>query len=491
MGKPFTITAGMLFTAITFLVAGELAAGTEPEFVAMMAGTMICIAVTFNILGGLRTISGIGFTAFALSTIVISQFAKVLFFEAADKNLEAPYLTIMVYLVFYFCVMAGTFVYGRLRIKLLKPMEPETPAQIDLQYLISLVVGLISNGIFAYYEAASEFGGQEAEGHGVGVALSGLLIFSLVLAVLNTIRESGGRHSFGIKAFIPWIAMIAFALIRTSRASLLLPSIIYLIACHSSGYKFKKKHYIAGMAGLIVFLAFIAPFEIYARANIVAGDLNSQFANEIALIRTMPSWAVIRQLSSGGAQGGSREEYYDRPGTFELSRLSAIRADSNMISATSTGFHYGFTALKIDALHSIPHILYKDKPQEDSDWYLGRVTGVNPDSVENGEVAITALSDSYGAFGWLGVVIVGGLVFPCCFVLYESLFDMKKPWGVVALGGFGFAFAEINMSGILQLLTRTPIILIGLSYILGSLMGMIPVKGTQQVRMRGLPASEA
>ena len=162
-----------------------------------------------------------------------------------------------------------------------------------------------------------------------------------------------------------------------------------------------------------------------------------------------------------------------------------------MISATSTGFHYGFTALKIDALHSIPHILYKDKPQEDSDWYLGRVTGVNPDSVENGEVAITALSDSYGAFGWLGVVIVGGLVFPCCFVLYESLFDMKKPWGVVALGSFGFAFAEINMSGILQLLTRTPIILIGLSYILGSLMGMIPVKGTQQVRMRGLPASEA
>ena len=116
--------------------------------------------------------------------------------------------------------------------------RPETPAQIDLQYLISLVVGLISNGIFAYYEAASEFGGQEAEGHGVGVALSGLLIFSLVLAVLNTIRESGGRHSFGIRAFIPWIAMIAFALIRTSRASLLLPSIIYPVSyTHLDVYK--------------------------------------------------------------------------------------------------------------------------------------------------------------------------------------------------------------------------------------------------------------
>ena len=99
MNRPFRITATMLFTAITFLVAGELASGTHPEFVAMMAGTMLCIAVTFNLLGGLKTISGIGFTGFALCTIVISQFAKVLFFEAADKNLEAPYLTIKVYLV--------------------------------------------------------------------------------------------------------------------------------------------------------------------------------------------------------------------------------------------------------------------------------------------------------------------------------------------------------------------------------------------------------
>jgi len=90
MDRPFRITAAMLFTGISILAAGELAAGTKPEFVVMMAGTILCAAVTFNILGGLRTISGIAFTGFALCTIVISQFAKVLFFEAADKNLEAP-----------------------------------------------------------------------------------------------------------------------------------------------------------------------------------------------------------------------------------------------------------------------------------------------------------------------------------------------------------------------------------------------------------------
>jgi len=56
----------------------------------------------------------------------------------------------------------------------------------------------------------------------------------------------------------------------------------------------------------------------------------------------------------------------------------------------------------------------------------GRVTGVNADWVDNEEVMITAISDSFGAFGWLGVVVVGGGV-PGLFRLYESLFDLRKP----------------------------------------------------------------
>ncbi len=489
MNRPFRITATMLFTAITFLVAGELASGTHPEFVAMMAGTMLCIAVTFNLLGGLKTISGIGFTGFALCTIVISQFAKVLFFEAADKNLEAPYLTIKVYLVFYFFIMMGTFVYGRLRVRLPKPMEPETPAQVELQYAISLTVGLIASTLFAYYEAQSASGGQEAGGHGLGIALSGLLMYSLVLAVITRIRETGGRHSFGFKAVVPWLAITIFGVIRTSRGAFLLPSLTYLVACYTSGYRFRRRHYIAGAVGLTLFIAFISPLEIYTRINMDTGDLNGRIASVVGMMRSRPSWEVIRQSSEGGSQTGSREEYYDRPGTFVLSRISGIRADSNMISATSTGFHYGFTALKIDALHSIPHFLYKDKPQEDAGWYLGRVTGLNPDSVENGELMITAVSDSYGAFGWLGVVVVGGLVFPACFVLYESLFDLTKPWGVVALGGFAAVFIEIDLGSLLQTLTRTPLALIALSYAIGGLVSIIPVKGDQGVRMRSAPAS--
>lgn len=491
MDRPFSITAPMLFAAITFLVVGELAAGTQPEFVAMMAGTITCIAVTFNLLGGFKTISGIGFSAVALFTIVISQFAKVLFFEAADKYLEAPYLTIKVYLVFYFCLMAGVFVFGRMRIRLIKPLEPESEAQIDLQYTVSLVAGFLGNVLFDFYTAQSSAAANSASGHGVGLALVALLPYSLVLAVLTTIRKSGGEHSFGLRAFIPWLAMVIFGLIGTGRGLIMLPSIIYGVTCYTSGYRFKRKHYIVGVTGLILFFAFISPIEIYTRGKITGEDLNSRIADIVSIARTMPSLAVVRQFSRGGAGSGSREEYYDRPGTFELSRISAIRADSNMISATSTGFHYGFTALKIDALHNVPHFLYPDKPEEDSAGYLGRVTGVNADWVTNQEAMITSIGDSYGAFGWLGVVVVGGLVYPFCFVLYESLFDLRKPWGVVALGGFAYSIWGASLGSMLLILTRTPLTLIAFSYVVGGVISMIPVKGTKGERMSGASASEA
>ena len=491
MDRPFRITAVMLFTAITFLVAGELAAGTQLEFVAMMAGTIGCIAVTFNLLGGLKTISGIGFTCFALFTIVISQFAKVLFFEAADKNLEAPNLTIKVYLVFYFCIMVGTFVYGRLRIRLIKPLEPESEAQIDLQYTVSLIAGFFGNALFVFYNAQVSAAGKAATGHGVGLALEALLPYSLVLAVFSRIRESDGEHSFGLRAFIPWLSLVIFGLIGTGRGPIMLPSIIYAVTCYTSGYQFKKRHYIVGITGLILFFAFISPIEIYLRGNITGEDLNSRIGDIVTAVRNMPSLAVVRQFSRGGTGSGSREEYYDRPGTFELSRVSAIRADSNMISATSTGFHYGFTALKIDALHNVPHFLYTNKPEEDSGGYLGRVTGVNADWVDNEEVMITAISDSFGAFGWLGVVVVGGVVYPACFVLYESLFDLRKPWGVLALGGFAYTLWGANMGSLMLILTRTPLILIAFSYVVGGVVSMIPVKGAKGERMSGASASEA
>jgi hypothetical protein len=206
------------------------------------------------------------------------------------------------------------------------------------------------------------------------------------------------------------------------------------------------------------------------------------------LAMTIPDWSVVDQASSAGVESGSREEYYEKPGTFVLSRLSAIRADSNMINACAGGFHYGFTALRIDLLRSLPRFLYKNKPGIDGASYTGRVTGVNSDEVVNGDFLITAVSDSFGAFGWLGVIVVSLLGFPTTFILYESMFDIRKPWGIVAAVGFFFQFSETSMSGLIALAVRAPLAILALSYVVGIVVRMIPVKGDEWFALDQAPA---
>jgi hypothetical protein len=488
MLNPFKIPASVLCGTIALLALGEIATGTQLSFVAAMAATLVCIGVTYNILGGLSTISGIAFASFASCTIVISQFAKVVFMEAADKTLESAELTIKVYFVFYLCAMIGAFVYGRLRVRVPTPLEPKTVAQANLQYGISVSVGMVASLVYEVYETSLNPAGRASQAHSLGLAFSSLLLFSIVLAVQNRIESTQGRHSFGMKVFIPWIATVFFGFIETSRGHMLLPTLVYAFTCYVSGYRFRRKHYIAAILGMAVFIFIVSPFEIYSRGPMRQLEFRDRLYEGLHLALTLPDWSTVNESSSAGVESGSREEYYERPGTFVLSRLSAIRADSNMINACAGGFHYGFTALRIDLLRSLPRFLYRNKPDTDGAAYTGRVTGVNADEVENGDFLITVISDSYGAFGWLGVVVTALLGFPAAFILYESMFDIRKPWGIVAAGGFFFQFSQISMSGLIGLTLRAPLAILAVSYLVGAIVRMIPIKGDEWFTLDQAPA---
>ncbi|MGA2050323.1 MAG: hypothetical protein ABSG96_21690 [Terracidiphilus sp.] len=481
MLKPYKIPTVLLVAAVALLAVGEIATGTEPLFAAFVAGTLICIGITYNILGGVSSISGIAFAGFSASSIVISQFAKVILMEPANRPLESPELTIKVYFLFYFCLMVGSSVYCRLRVRVPRPLEPNTEPQANLQYTISVTIGLLAGLLYEVHETSSNPSERASASHSIGLAFSPLLLFSIVLAVQSRIRSTHGRHSFATKAFIPWAASVCFGFIETSRGHMIISTVVYFFTCYASGYKFRRKHLLAAVIGTAAFAFVISPFEIYVRGPMRQLDFRGRIYEGYDLIRSLPDWSIVTQASSAGVESASREDYYQRPGTFVLSRLSAIRADSNMIYACSSGFHYGFTALKIDVLHNLPRFIYKNKPETDGAAYTGRVTGVNGDEVENGEFLITAIGDSYGAFGFFGVMVVGLLVFPTVFILYESMFDIRRPWGMVAAGAFCFQFAEVNMGGLLGLTLRAPIAILMLSYVMGGIVRMIPVKGDQGV----------
>lgn len=488
MIRAFKLSPFVICTTVSLLVIGELASGTSLYFAAMMAIAMLSIGIAYNLLGGLATFGGMMFTSFALRTIVISQFAKVLLFEAADKNLEVPQLTISIFAVFYLSALVGIFLFGNMRFRLPKPMEPTSSAHSRGVYLVSLVVGLTATTAFEIstqaYGGGTQYGGERS----VGLAFAPLLLFSLVIAVDAHIRNTNGRHSFDLAAFIPWAAATLFGFIDTVRGTMLMPTIAYFAICYLRGYRFKKRHFATLGVVFLAFNYFIGPLELFTRNYSFGQPFNQRVYLAFHILATHHNPVELRNAAQQAAESGEgavREQYYSRPGTYQLSRFSLIRADSTLISACSNGFHYGFTAINITLLQNIPAFLYKNKPRDVAgEDYLARVSGLGGDNPGVLHPAISAVADSYGAFGWMGVILVPFLFFPLTFIVYESMFDMQKPWGTVAFAIGVLGFGEVMVMRFVGIIVRLPLLLVLLSFLVGGLVKMVPMRGDREVGLR-------
>ena len=485
MIRAFKLSPFVICTSVSLLVIGELVVGTSLYFTAMMAIALLSIGVTYNLLGGLSSFSGIIFTFFALCTIVISQFAKVLLLEAADKNLEVPQLTISLYAVFYLSAMVGTFLFGKVRLRLPRPAESLTGAQTSLLYGIALSVGLVSTIVFETYVTNSAQSNYNSA-QGAGLAFAPLLLFSLVIAIDNRIKLTGGKHSVDLFVLIPAIALVLFGFFDTSRGGMIRPAVVYFFACYCRGYRLAKRHYLVIASGIVLFFYFIAPLELFTRSFTFDQPLRARIYIAFHVLATHLDPTELRNSANQAYQGGSsaREEYYSRPGTYVLSRLSLIRADSNLIEACSNGSHYGFASAKIALLQNIPSFLYKGKRRDigAGDYLASIVAGGDMESLQF--PTFSAVADSYGAFGWLGVVLVPLFLFPMAFIVYESIFDFSRPWGTVALGMLLLTFSETSFSGLLLLILRTPVYLVLLSYLVVGLVKMVPIRGDKATGLR-------
>lgn len=473
--RAYKIPPLVLLTTVLALAVGELVCGTGLYFVTMMTIAMISIGITYNMLGGLSRISGFMFAAMAAASIVISQFAKVILQEPADQHLDAPHLTITVYAVFYFCAMVGVLVFGWVRLRLPKPHESRPGVQTRVLYFVSLIVGAIAS--VAFWRA--EFGTVEQQAtlaHSLGLAFSYLLLFSIVLAVDRKITETDGRHSLSVWVVLSALVVAAFQYLGTSRQGLAMPVVIYLLSCYVRGYRFKARHYIAALIGVVAFVAIISPFELYSRGLMSYRPFGERITEGRDLLLSPPRWKTIWDAELAEETGGGwRDEYYEHRGTFVLSRFSLIRADSDLIAACSSGFHYGFTALRMDLLRDVPRALYRDKPDVGSAVYMQNVIGIESDSATNWD--FTSVSDAFGAFSWFGVVLVPILLLPAIFVVYDSMFDVATPWGTVALGMGVLHIWGIPISGLMQILIKDPVSLWLLSVLVTGITRFVAIPG--------------
>jgi hypothetical protein len=475
-----------ILSLVSLVAAAELAAGTNLRFVSMAAVAMLSICVTYNMLGGLGTIAGIGFSGFALGTLMVAQIGKAILFERADAGLDVPGLTISVYAVYFFSLMLGTFTFSRIRLPLPRPVEPETLAQARYLYILSLVGGLTGSvGVLA--ERLAGGAAETSLTHGLARALAYLLPFSLVLAVDDRIKTTNGRHCFGWMALWPTLGMLFIGFATAGRTFLVEPFAIIFLTSHLRKYKFRKKHIFAAIGLIALFFFYLSPYFLYVRAFRDRPTISEEVSVMLRELQTAPAqWETIKNVVEQDALATpGLVNYFETPGAATLNRFALIGPDSTLINACSTGFHYGFTSINLDLLAEVPRFLYPNKPEIGSNKYLGHLDGQESDAAETTNSTITAISDSYGAFSWVGVIVFSFVVMPAIFVVYESIFDSARPWGTVATSMLGFGIAAGSMgANITETLVKTPIYIIVISALASWIIKVAPVVGDRAVVAR-------
>lgn len=465
-----------------FVVVAEKLCGTDTYFAAAVGVIFIAVGITYNVFGGLKSISGLLFAEFALRTIVISQFLKIFFREPADLNLEAAHLTITLYFIFYCSLVLFSVFFARLRLPLPRPIEPRTESQARALYLISLAGGAIGTLLFDI-QTLNPVGEQHLTlSHGIGLALSNLLFLAVVLAIDEKIRTSGGRHSLGwgavIAIFIIWIS----ALVTTSREMVLGSVVLYGVVCYFRGYRFKKRH-MAGAIGFGLFFFFVfSPFELYTRTLVTNEYFSDRAASALQLLEQHPNLRTITStVENEGGWGEGRTGYISGTKSNVLQRPTLIWSDSTLISACASGLRYGWTSIKIDFLYSVPRLISPNKPDDDASGYVGRIAGLNPDDITDTKSSMSAISDSFAGFGIPGVIILAIFIIPAFLAVYSSVFDPKTVWGTVALALAIPTFGEWRTGQFLIYIFYEPLYLIGLSWLLAAIAQLIPMGGEAEL----------
>lgn len=488
MMKGFKLSPLVVVGLILFLAAGELLAGTGLFFVAMMALAMLAICTTYNMLGGLSTIGGVAFAAFALGTMVVGQVSKVLMFEAADLNLRGPELTISVYAVFFLSMMVGVFLFGWIRLALPRPLEPQTSGHSRLLYALSVVIGFaaqvyVTNLVLKHPEQAT------STAHGFGRAAAMLLPLSLVIAVDSRIRETEGRACFGWTVLLPALAMEFLGFIAASRSAYMMPAALVFLTGYFRGFKFRARHWTAAAAILAIFALFVSPWYLWSRSWRHQSSLKEQLITMTQLLEHAPShWQQVKDSLAAGKVISAKHgtQYFSEDGVSILNRVVLIPEDDGIINACAH-WHWGLETFRIDILDGIPHFILPHKPDRDATWFRASVGGLQSSYGKSSAITSSTISDAWGAFGWPSLIGVGLVFMPWLYVIYDSIFDMRRPWGTVAvvtlaMTGISGGVGKMLMDFMLQL----PIYILLISWFIGWITRHIPMTGDSSIRRTGL-----
>lgn len=455
-------------TAILLFVT-QLMSGTSFVFSFLIFMYILFLLLAVNNLRGMATLSGFCIVMMGLKTVVVSQIAKLMFWQPADSFLEVPEVTAGVLCVGMVSIFGATAVARRIRFQneLMSPvLDPKALKKI---WVASYVFGLMTNIVVQVY-GVDEITGTVIGGGIINFFRQFTFVYSLsvVAATAYTIVSSNNRKSFGLITFISILTEVIIGILGTSRAAIGEPIIMYLLTCIAFRFSFKLRH-MGGLAMTVILLIFVlSPLSLIGRSYARSPSFTDNVNALMTVINRGPSeWKA--ELEDTFGRYSSFQYYGEDMGV--LDRFSLIEQVDELVAATLATEASGWLTIEHGFKLMMPHFLYPDKPLYNSANFLGHRIGIISDENETTQITFGLIAESYSAFEWGGVVIIPFMLNLLFFVIYKKLVGdiFNNIWAIWLFGVFQHAFVEATIGSMLSYLFRFPLLVIFVYFILNIL----------------------
>jgi hypothetical protein len=324
---------------------------------------------------------------------------------------------------------------------------------------------------------------------GSGSVLSALnqinrfLPLAIILGVFNTIRRTGGTRSINLPVLTAGFLMFTIGALGFSKEGMFAPFACWLLAAASQRYRLARWQVFAMILGTIFIFRYLVPYAQYGR----------NYRDENGAINVSTSISLLSNLGYVREQyleasAGSYElrvlGYYDNPeGLFD--RLEMISIDDALIHQTEQVGTFGLYPVVQAIENTVPHFIWKDKPQYLSGNVFAHEVGLLAPEDETTGISFSSTSSAFHLVGWPGIFLLAPTLWFILFWIFDSLCGdtRQAPWGLLVLVLFAHAAPEGDIGSIIYMCVYT-----AFSIVFAAIMGayVMPVLGTFFIGPEGI-----